>query len=534
MRTIAAKTKRNRPAIAYLTRMCLQADLSMKKIVITILFPVVLIAVACSGTVMSEKQKANEEPKGKENLAYKWAKVSLECTANDTDNFRPRPTVTSRILGLTWTAIFDAWSRYDEKACPLYLTSVERQPVARRTLKNKEIAVSYAAYRTLLEYYFSDSLMLRNKMIEFGFNPDDESLDPDSPVGIGNLAARSVIEARRNDGSNQTGMMTGSDGTRYSDYTGYEPVNTADNLTDLARWRPKYFSDGNGGQFAPACLTPHWGNVVPIALDSGSQFRPEPPPAIGSGHLATEVMEVIDMQANLTPEQKALVEFMRDGPKSVQQAGHWLIFAQDVSVRDEHTLDDDVKMYFLVEAAAMDAFIAAWDSKMHYDYARPHALVHEYYKKQIISAWAGPGKGIIQMNGTQWIPYSPETFLCPPFPGYVSGHSCVSAACSEALRLFTGSDEFGEEVRWVPGVLTEPENIGDTVVLKFVTFTETANMAGRSRVLGGYHIEADNTEGLRLGRKVAKVVWQKYLTYVGAEDESELHEVKERLATSAK
>jgi hypothetical protein len=62
---------------------------------------------------------------------------------------------------------------------------------------------------------------------------------------------------------------------------------------------------------------------------------------------------------------------MRDGPKSVQQAGHWLIFAQDVSVRDKHTVDDDVKMYFLVTAAAMDAFIACWDTKMTYDFARP-------------------------------------------------------------------------------------------------------------------------------------------------------------------
>ena len=69
------------------------------------------------------------------------------------------------------------------------------------------------------------------------------------------------------------------------------------------------------------------------------------------------------MQANLTSEQKGLVEFMRDGPKSVQQAGHWFIFAQNVSVRDKHTLDDDVKMYFLVEMVAMDAFIAAWDAK---------------------------------------------------------------------------------------------------------------------------------------------------------------------------
>ena len=452
----------------------------------------------------------DEQPVGENNLAYKWGKISLQCTANDTENFRPRPTVTSRILALIWTSVFDAWSRYDTNAQPFYLTSVERRPATEQTIRNKEIAISYAAYRAMNEYYFSDSLLLRSKMIEFGLNPDDNSLDPTTAVGIGNLAAKAVIEGRRSDGSNEDGKLGHGQSGRYADYTNYKPVNTADNLTDLGRWQPKYFSDGKGGKFAPGCLTPHWGKVQPLGLKSGDQFRPGPPPALGSKQLDDEVKEVVDLQANLTSEEKGLVEFMRDGPKSVQQAGHWFIFAQNVSVRDKHTLDDDVKMYFLVEMAAMDAFIAAWDTKMYYDYVRPYTLVHDYYKEKVIKAWGGPDKGWGSMKGDQWRPYSPDTFLCPPFPSYVSGHSCVSGACSEALKLFTGSDHFGEEVKIVPGLMTEPNNIGDTITLKFPTFTETAEMAGRSRVLGGYHIQADNVEGLNLGRKVAAEVWSVY------------------------
>jgi hypothetical protein len=454
------------------------------------------------------------EPQGENNLAYKWGKISLECTANDTERFRPRPTVTSRILALAWTAAFDAWSRYDDAATPMYL-NVERRPDSERTLKNKEKAISYALYRAMLTYYFSDSVLLRQKMVDFGFDPDDQSTDATSPSGIGNLAARAVIEARMDDGSNQSGQMKSSDGTRYSDYTGYQPVNTPDKLSELVRWQPKYFSDGKGGRFAPGCLTPHWWKVKPLMLDSPAQFRPGPPPAIGSAQLIAEIKEVVDMQANLTDEQRALVEFMRDGPKSVQQAGHWMIFAQNVSIRDNHTLDEDVKMYFALEAAAMDAFIASWDAKMFYDYARPYTLVHDYYQDQIIKAWAGPEKGVVSVKGTEWRPYSPDTFLCPPFPSYVSGHSTVSGACSEILRLFTGSDNFGERVKLVPGLMTEPERIGDTVTLVLPTFSETANMAGISRVLGGYHIQADNVEGLRLGRAVAQPVWQEYLRHAG-------------------
>lgn len=454
-----------------------------------------------------------KEPSGIDNLAYKWGEIAMTCTANDTEKFKPRPTVTSRYLGLIWTAVFDAWSRFDEKATPLYLQNVARRTASERTLKNKAVAISYAAYRTMMQYFFSDSVMLKSSMKEMGFDPDNNSLDDDSAIGIGNLAAKSVIERSYYDGSNELGTMPGADGKPYSDYTGYHPVNSADSLNDLQRWQPKYFSNGTGGQFAPACLTPQWGKVTPLMLDSANQFRPGRPPAIGSTKLNREIEQVVAMQSALTNEQKALIEFMRDGPKSVQQAGHWFKFSQYVSRRDQHTLDQDVKMYFLVQAAAMDAFIACWDAKMYYDFARPYSLVHDYYKRKLIKLWKGPGMGFITAAGEEWRPYSPDTFLCPPFPSYVSGHSTVSAACAEALRLFTGSDYFGDEVKRIPGALTEPENIGDTVTLKFATFTQTANMAGLSRVLGGYHIQSDNIEGLKLGRKVAGVAWKKYLVH---------------------
>ncbi|MFH6602513.1 vanadium-dependent haloperoxidase [Maribacter algicola] len=464
----------------------------------------------------AQEVEANE-PTGIENVAYKWGKMALDATASDTERFKPRPTITSRYLGLIFVSIFDAWSRYDENAVPVYLKNVDRRPAKEHSIGNKEIAISYAAFGAMKEYYYSDTEMFRKLMVELGLDPDNVSMDPNTPEGIGNLAAKAVIEARKNDGSNQYGEVEGSNGEPYFDYTNYNPVNTADLNTDINRWQPKYFSDGKGGQYAPGCLTPFWQHVKPITLKSADQFRPGPPPMVGSEQLEKEVKEVIDLQANLTDEDKALVEFMRDGPQSVQQAGHWLKFAQDVSRRDNHTLDEDVKMYFLVEIVAMDAFIASWDSKMFYDYARPYALVHDYYQDQVIKAWGGPGKGVIEMQGDQWRPYSPDIFLCPPFPSYTSGHSTISGACGEALRLFTGDDYFGEQVELIPGSMTETDskNFGEPVILKFPTFTETANMAGISRVMGGYHIQADNVAGLQLGRDVAAEAWKFYNSHLG-------------------
>ena len=104
------------------------------------------------------------QPKGADNIVYKWGKISLDATADNTDLFRPRPTVTSRMLALVWTSVYDAWSRFDATASPVYLKNVERVATEKRTIRNKEIAVSYAAYKALMEYYTHDSVMLTNKM----------------------------------------------------------------------------------------------------------------------------------------------------------------------------------------------------------------------------------------------------------------------------------------------------------------------------------------------------------------------------------
>lgn len=478
----------------------------------------ILVLALCFNTTLTAQNEASlkkNESLGKDNIAYKWGQIALIATANNTEKFKPRPTITSRILGLTFVAVFDAWSRYDTKSTPVYLQKVGRRPKNEQTLKNKEIAISYAAFSALSEYYFSDKELFENYMKELGLDPLNKSLDATTPVGIGNLAALAVIEARKKDGSNQDGEEVGSNGISYFNYINYKPINSPDENVDINHWQPKYFSDGNGGKFAPECLTPFWGKVKPIALKSSNQFRPIAPPLVGSEQLKKEVEEVITLQANLTNEQKALVEFMRDGPKSVQQAGHWLKFAQEISVRDKHDLDQDVKMYFLNQVTAMDCFIACWETKIFYDYARPYALVHEYYKDQNIKAWGGPGKGTVEMKGQDWKPYSPDTFLCPSFPGYVSGHSTISGGCAEALRLWTGSDTFGSSVELIPGAMTEPENLGNKVTLQFPTFTETANMAGISRVMGGYHIQVDNIEGLKLGKNVAHEVWKFYNKHIG-------------------
>jgi len=83
------------------------------------------------------------------------------------------------------------------------------------------------------------------------------------------------------------------------------------------------------------------------------------------------------------------------------------------------------------------------------------------------------------------------------------------------LRLFTVTDEFDITIPFVSGSFTEPESECKEIALYFPTLTEATEMAGFSRVLGRYHIQSDNIEGLILERKVAQKGYDFYLDHIG-------------------
>lgn len=474
---------------------------------IQFLFCILLVCV-----IQISAQKSTTPKEYKTTKAYQLVSLALEVTANDVDRVGARPTIQSRQLALTVNAMYDAWAAYDDKAVGSRFGSKLRRPKAERNLRNKEIAMSYAAYRMMMNQYPVDSQMLTKEFRKMGFNPENHSAILSTPEGIGNAVAKALIDFRLHDGSNQTGDEIGSNGVPYSDYTYYQPVNHYQKIIDPDRWHPLPFVNAKGDTFLVNFLTPHWYRVKPFGLKYSAQFRAPEYPKFGSEQLKKEVQEVVDFNANLTPERKATIEFMRDGPRSTGQAGHWLQFAQMVSKRDRNDLDRDIKLFFAVAMTAMDAFIACWETKRFYDSSRPWTLVRIYNKGKIIKGWAGPDKSCKDIPAEQWHPYSPANFVSPPFPAYVSGHSTVSGACAKILELFTGSDHFGEEEIRRPGIITETP--GDPLSLPLPTFTATADMAGLSRVLGGYHIQADNVEGLKMGRNIALYLWtdvyQKY------------------------
>jgi hypothetical protein len=148
-----------------------------------------------------------------------------------------------------------------------------------------------------------------------------------------------------------------------------------------------------------------WYLVAPFALRSGDELRAElalfGPATYGSPAYLEQVEELVAISANLTDEQKMIAEYFADGPHSELPPGHWDLFAQFVSARDRHGVDEDAKLFFALTNGIFDAGIVAWDAKHAFDSVRPATAIPYTLQGQQIRAWGGPGKGRITNFATK-------------------------------------------------------------------------------------------------------------------------------------
>jgi hypothetical protein len=441
-----------------------------------------ILVLVATGTTRPHAQAAAIS----DTIVVSWNYALLQAVANT----RFAPMLTARALAITHTCMYDAWAAYDALADGVHWQTDLRQPAGEQTQAKAE-AISFAAHAALIDLFPSQRAVFDTLLASLGYST------PGMAGTVGLEACGAVLDSRHHDGSNQLGdLHPGS----YSDYTGYAPVNTVDSIFDPNRWQPLLVA-GSPQQF----LTPHWGLVTPFAIASLDDLRPDPPPQYPHGTYIAESNEILHFSARLDDRSKMIAEYWSDGPASVTPPGHWNLFAEAISRRDGHTLDDDAKMFFALNNAMLDASIVVWDCKRRYDSERPVTAIHYLYDGKPIRAWAGPGLGTKLIDGRQFRSYIPT----PPFAEYVSGHSTFSAAGAEILAAVTGSDLFGLSVLLPPGSSTIEPAItpAETVTLSWRTYSDAAAEAGLSRRLGGIHFESGDLQGRILGRQIARGVW---------------------------
>ena len=429
---------------------------------------------------------------------------------------RMAPPIFARANAIINTAMYDAWAAYDSKANGTQLGGELRRPAGEWTEANRGKAMSYAAYRALVELFPSRTAQFDAEMARLGYDPTDTSGNIATPQGIGNVAAAAVIQFRRADGSNQLGNLNG--GASYSDYTGYVPVNTPTQIIDVTRWQPLSVPNGSGGFNTQRFLAPHWGNVKGFALTRYNQFAIAPPAPLGSFEFWRQSVEVIGYSATLDDHTKTIAEWWADGPGSETPPGTWMLFAKQVSDRKQHTLGQDVRMHFALSNAMFDAGIAVWGYKRQFDNSRPITVIHFMFKDRPILAWGGAGQGTRVIQGQHWSPYQISASITPPFSEHISGHSTFSASAAESLKLFTGSDSFPNSAVIRAGFsAVEPGVPATDITLSWPTFSAAADQAGISRLYGGIHFRLGDQEGRKLGRKVAAQAYALSRAYINGQ-----------------
>ena len=111
-------------------------------------------------------------------------------------------------VAIPMTAMYDAWTCYNDSGCEVSTTTGSRlkQADAYCSSKNREKAYSHGAY-TAAHALFHCALppehknMFRDFMCDCGYNPDDKNLEPDNAAGVGNLSGLLVLECRLGDAS---------------------------------------------------------------------------------------------------------------------------------------------------------------------------------------------------------------------------------------------------------------------------------------------------------------------------------------------
>ena len=475
-------------------------------------------------------------PRDTDSVVLKWNEQLLETIRANPGG--TGPTVTARSLGVLNTSMYDAWAAYDATADPTQDGGPARQQAADRTKANKDKAISYAAYRTLVDLF-----PYRKSFYLAALGGSDT--DPSAAAAVGTAAAQANINFRLTDGSNPTVDATNT--VRYpcppEPSTGkcfYQPTTNWNDAIDAWHWQPLCVltpagvaagkptrpADGNcvGPHYGVQVpLTPQWSKVTPFGdlnpdthLPHEFDNAPFYPPKLANGDFdPADIDLALRDTSSLTDVEKATAEYWADGPGSEFPPGHMAIFAQALSRQRGNTLDQDMKLFFALGNALMDASISSWGVKYKDDFWRPVTAIRYRYKDKLINSWLGPGKGYGNVLGQNWQPYQALNVVTPGFPEYVSGHSTFSAAGRTVLVAFFGTDTLNAKVTIKAGTSKFESGVpAKDVVLSWKTLTAAADQAGMSRRYGGIHFKSGDEHGRTLGKVVGYNDWLKAQTYV--------------------
>jgi len=362
----------------------------------------------------------------------RWNRVATDAAARA----RTDPFTESRAFAILHLAVHDAVNSV-ERRYATYGAALSATKGA-----SAEAAAAAAAHDTLVELFPGARDIFEVELRE-ALSAIAEGAARSAGVDLGRQAAARTLASRRDDGASRSVPFR----------PGREP----------GAYRP------TPPDFTPAIMT-QWGTLTPFVLRSAAQFRPLPPPAVGTAQAQADVDEVRKIGARAgslrNDEQSEIARFWYEN--STQG---WNRIARSVAADRGLDLWENARLFALLNVAMADGFIAAFEAKYHYAYWRPATAIRE----------AGE---------PAWLSYLDT----PPVPDHPSAHAVVGAAAAAVLARCIGGD-------FVSFTATSGEPYPG-LVRRFWSFSEAARENGASRVLAGIHFPTAVRAGLGQGDEV--------------------------------
>ena len=450
-------------------------------------------------TVVYANHQPPRAPSNSFDRLFMWNEVALDTTAIDHTPLQPGelrvfgeqfgPTRASRAMAIANIAMFEAENAVTQR----YSSLAGVAPVSGDV--SVDYAMAQAMHDALVYLYPSQSERLDAILAV------DVSRIPGDPAGLqagqalGKAAAAAVVALRTDDGSKRADPVEGGK---------FTPIG------GLGHWSIDPVSQ------LKIYLGAYWGHVTPFTLDSGDQFRPKPPPALGSKEYAQAFHQVKHKGGdpkNGTTTTRTHAETVEgvfwsyDGtpalcapPRLYNQVARTIALEHGMN-----SVPEAGRLFAMINTAMADAAIAAWDAKWHYQFWRPVTAIRSSDQD---------GNPHVNPDPT-WYPLGAQATntrgpnFTPPFPAYVSGHATIGGALFEVLRHYYPdaspftfvSDEYN-------GMNTN--NLGKIqplLPMTYQTFTAAEYANAESRIYLGVHWQFDADEGITLGHKVADWAW---------------------------
>jgi hypothetical protein len=353
------------------------------------------------------------------------------------------PAPHSRVISMMHVAMFEAVNAIDRRYTPYKLDLVADRSTSR------EAAAATAAHDVLLSIY-PDLKSDLDAALAMSLAAVADAESKSAGVELGRQAAQGIIALRANDGSAAP--------------ESYRP-----------HTRP--------GVYAPTTvpLFSTVGATTPWILESGSQFRPGPPPALDSETWTRDVNEIRELGARnsaiRTPEQTTIGRFwFFVGARTYNPIVRQAAMAKGMD------LVDCARLFALTSMAGNDALVAVFDAKYTYNLWRPITAIRN---ADITQNPATP-------RDASWLPLG-ET---PMHPEYPCAHCITSAAIASVLQAVVG-DEFGEFS------LTSPTAPG--VTRKWSQLQDYSTEVSNARIYAGFHYRFSTEVGSAMGKKIGEL-----------------------------